>query len=153
MENQKNEQFGFLYDERWFYDFSKLQNYDKLFEKYQELFHSKKMTKIDKTTTLANFLEKSKLENTFLKKPPNFIQYYSKIKLAHKIPLNKKILNIFMILKEEEDFLTMETFWKKKDFYEFKDYHEQLTDAFDKEMERIIFKGFFENNNNIINNN
>ena len=146
MESQKNEQFGFLYDERWFYDLSKLQNYDQFCEKYQELFHSKKMTKIDKTTSLARYLEKSKLESTFLKKPPNHIQFYSKIKLAHKIPLDKKILNVFIIIKEEEDFLMIETFLKTKDFYEFKDYQEQLSVALEKELEKIIFKGFFEIN-------
>ena len=144
METQKNEQFGFLYDGRWFYEYSKLQNYDKFFEKYQELFHSKKMTKIDKTISFGSFLEKSKLENTFLKKPPNLIQYYSIIKLAHKIPLNKKILNVFIIIKEEEDFLTFEAFLKKKDFYEIKEYQEQLSVALDKELEKIIFKGFAE---------
>ena len=106
------------------------------------------MTKIDKTISLSSFFEKSKPENTFLKKPPNPIQYYSIIKLAHKIPLNKNILNVFIIIKEEEDFLTFEAFLKKKDFYEFKEYQEQLSVALDKELEKIIFKEFVEINKN-----
>ena len=147
MEEEKEEHFGFSYDGRWFLNQTKSENYDKYCEKYQSFFHSINLTKIDKTIALETHIQKSKLEKIIIRNTPHsdLIHYFSKIKLMCEILTNKKILNFFLTIQEndkEHDNLKIITSLKKKDFDECKDHDKKLFFALEKEMKEILFREF-----------
>ena len=147
MQKQKEDILGFSYDERWFTENEKLNDYDKYSENYEKFIYSTNLIKIDKTVTLKKYIENSKLENIIMRKPssPNINEYFCKIKLFIPIDI-KKIIKVFLNIKDfnenDDNYLMIDAFLNTKTFDEYKDKKEKIVLSLDTEIREVLFNNY-----------